>query len=571
MRILLACCIALVLFVLFLSATSLAASSDALPFPATDWQVGKQPLAPGVAPTANITGPVTIDEGTTGTWTAIGSSDDGTIIRYEWDWSYNGVTFTTESDTGTVPTATHKYVDNDQYVAAVRVTDDESLSGIATQTVTVTNVAPTVEPCFDKAANEGDTVSLNPTTFNDPGTDDTHTAQVDWGDGTIEPGSVVEVSGFGLVNGIYLDPATLTDPSAADTHTAAVHWGEVTVDKLLTAPTDGIAVYGELITFTGRITNSGTVTVATTPVSDTYDASCMSFQWAQEARDENSDTIPTVVHTTTLTIVPALNVISGWVFNDLNGNGLWDEEESAMPDVEVGLNTGATVLSSPPGWYAFKRLPAGSYVVTVTPPSAYIVTTASAITVTVGPHQTSFDNNFGLREAPFTPTPTPTATPSPTWTPTSTRTATPTATNTPTPTPTASPSPTWTPTTIVGTGLVRGNVWEDRDQDSARDPGDPGLASVTAVLRTTTQRGSSTRQPQGYWMAITDSQGRYVFTGVPLGDYVLMVKPPKGYIGTTPTTLVVHVTQANVPVEAHFGLSTRQRPIYLPLLLNHTT
>src|SRR3989442_3926852 len=44
--------------------------------------------------------------------------------------------------------------------------------------------SPTVNAGVDQSASEGSTVSLAPATFNDKGTLDTHTATINWGDGT---------------------------------------------------------------------------------------------------------------------------------------------------------------------------------------------------------------------------------------------------------------------------------------------------------------------------------------------------------------------------------------------------
>ena len=58
-----------------------------------------------------------------------------------------------------------------------------------TFTVTVTNVDPVLTIRGDETITEGDTVNLSDlggTTFSDVGTADTHTATVDWGDGTVD-------------------------------------------------------------------------------------------------------------------------------------------------------------------------------------------------------------------------------------------------------------------------------------------------------------------------------------------------------------------------------------------------
>jgi len=173
----------------------------------------------------------------------------------------------------------HVYVDDADYSAHVTVTDDEGDSGFADFAATVDNLAPVVEAGADQTVDEGDTVSLDPATFTDAGVADTHTAEIDWGDGSpVEAGTLTQGAGSGSVdgshvyadNGVYtvtvtvtdddagvgsdtftvtvnnvnpsveagadqsiveggsisLDPATFTDPGTADIHTATIDWGD---------------------------------------------------------------------------------------------------------------------------------------------------------------------------------------------------------------------------------------------------------------------------------------------------------------------------------------------------------
>ena len=83
------------------------------------------------------------------------------------------------------------------YTVTVTVIDDDGGIGEDMFVVTVLNAAPTVEAGADQVVDEGITMNLNPATFNDLGTLDTHTAVIDWGDGAAtEPGAVTE-SPFG--------------------------------------------------------------------------------------------------------------------------------------------------------------------------------------------------------------------------------------------------------------------------------------------------------------------------------------------------------------------------------------
>ena len=79
-----------------------------------------------------------------GQWTpafdATGSSDDGGISSYEWDWNYNGETFVASGDTGSTPS--HIWSAPGIYTVALRVTDNALQSSIDTLTVTITQGNP---------------------------------------------------------------------------------------------------------------------------------------------------------------------------------------------------------------------------------------------------------------------------------------------------------------------------------------------------------------------------------------------------------------------------------------------
>jgi alpha-tubulin suppressor-like RCC1 family protein len=121
----------------------------------------------------------------------------------------------------------HVYPDNGVYTVTVAVNDAEGATGTTSFTVTVNNIAPSlnnfiVEPTL--AALGANTVSAN-VEFTDAGVLDTHTASIDWGDGAVTAASVVETNGSGnasgnhtyLSTGVYTVTISVTDKDGATT------------------------------------------------------------------------------------------------------------------------------------------------------------------------------------------------------------------------------------------------------------------------------------------------------------------------------------------------------------------
>lgn len=144
----------------------------------------------------------------------------------------------------------HVYADDDIYAVTVTITDDDGGIGADTLTVTILNVAPTIHAEPDVTADEGSLVSVL-AAFNDRGTLDTHTATIDWGDGTVTTGAVTEtpfgppgstagadgaVAGSHVYadNGVYTVTVTVTDDdggTGTDTFTVTVDNVAPTLDS----------------------------------------------------------------------------------------------------------------------------------------------------------------------------------------------------------------------------------------------------------------------------------------------------------------------------------------------------
>jgi PKD repeat protein len=153
---------------------------------------------------------------------------------------------------GTVA-ASHVYADDGNYTVTVTLVDSYGDFTSDTFTVTVLNVAPTVDAGPDltdlNAAGEGSVVSLAPSTFNDLGTLDSHMATIDWGDGTaLEVGVVTEfpfgppgsTAGMdGEVDGshVYADDGTYTVTVTVTDDDAGVGSDSFSVTVVNVAPT----------------------------------------------------------------------------------------------------------------------------------------------------------------------------------------------------------------------------------------------------------------------------------------------------------------------------------------------
>lgn len=172
------------------------------------------------------------------------------------------------------PTLTHEPVAGSPAIdggddAAAPATDQRgearpqgSAADIGSVEVLPANTPPTVTAGSDQTVDEGDLVNLDPATFTDPDLADTHTATIDWDDGSVEPGIVDQVAHtiagshvFGD-DGDYHVVVTVTDSQAAaddDTFTVTVDNVAPTVD----AGPDQAADPGEQVDFSGGFTDPG--------------------------------------------------------------------------------------------------------------------------------------------------------------------------------------------------------------------------------------------------------------------------------------------------------------------------
>ena len=163
---------------------------------------------PNEPPTADANGPYTGNEGSPITFNASGSHDpEADTLQYRWDFDNDG---TWDTAWMSSPTVTHTYCDNVTGSVKVEVRDGLGFTDTDTASVTINNVAPSVDAGADQTVDEGDTVSFSGS-FTDPGTCDTHTFSWDFGDGSsVLFGTLTPTHAYGD-NGMYTVTLTVTD------------------------------------------------------------------------------------------------------------------------------------------------------------------------------------------------------------------------------------------------------------------------------------------------------------------------------------------------------------------------
>jgi hypothetical protein len=155
-------------------------------------------LNPEVPPTAEANGPYEVLEGSIVQLTGTGEDLDGDPITFAWDFD-GDMTYETLGDVVDYPLG----IDGpDTLSAELQVCDDLNCDEDFA-TITVINVAPTVEAGNDQEVVIHDTVNLDPAQFSDPGFDcavcgtveDFFGSIVNWGEGSDELLTIAETPG----------------------------------------------------------------------------------------------------------------------------------------------------------------------------------------------------------------------------------------------------------------------------------------------------------------------------------------------------------------------------------------
>ncbi|MEZ4681352.1 MAG: PKD domain-containing protein [Caldilineaceae bacterium] len=408
-----------------------------------------------VAPIVEIvSSSTTLDEGSAFTLTVDAAVDPGTdtVTRYAVDWgdgSSNSYT------TNGIFAHTYPSGDDTHTIAVTLTDEDGTYTALATTTITVNNVVPTVDVGDDQSITTTDTITLY-AEIDDPGSD-VAAAMIDWGDGITGTAtfSSREASGDHLysASGIYSVTMHVIDDNGANAADTMV----MTVNLLSPTPTPTpTSTATPTATSTPTVTPTPTVTLTPTPTpTPTPDATATPTNIAISTATALPTNTPTA---TTAVVSTATGTPTATATTTAVRTATGTATATATATIVATLvNTPTATATDTPGETA-----------TATPT---VVMTAT-VTATGTPAAT------GTSTALATPTATGTSTTMPA---TSTTTVTPTMTPAVTTTVTASPPSTVIPSATSTTTIATSTA--------------TSTPSTTAVAATSTATLSSTVTP----------------------------------------------------------------------------
>ena len=274
----------------------------------------------GPAVVADAGGPYVGDEGYPVIFYAGGSTDPGGApLQYRWDYNCNGSWDISWSNNAIGGTA---WADDGNFSVTVEVSNGV-LSGRDTVNVIVRNVVPTVQIVAETQTPGDSHVIFDGSNFTDPGIEDTHTIEWDFGDGESTKGTLAPTHAYDKT-GEYTVTLTVTDDDGG----AGTDMLTVTVDKVSAIPVavdDDYSIYEDTIlevVAPGVLTNDADVEPTAILVDDVSNGTLTlnsdgSFIYTPDADFNGSDTFTykavagaseSDVATVTITVSP----VSDW-------------------------------------------------------------------------------------------------------------------------------------------------------------------------------------------------------------------------------------------------------------------
>lgn len=497
-------------------------------------------VPPTITPNAN--GPYTVGEG--GVVQLLGSASiaGGVITGYEWDFNYDGITFTTDS---TLQNPIFSAGDVDAPAAGInRTVALRVRSGTfpptapVTATVTINNVAPTAILVNNGPVGAGSTnATVTFTQQNDPAAPDRNAGfkyAYDFNnDGTFDivdstvatagvPANVIAASGNYTITGRITDKdggsrnvttILVVNPPPPPGSFSGLVFDDLDRDGLQDAgeaglpdrtvfidtDNDGNLDAGEASAMTSSVGayEFASVVPGTYRVRQVVPAGLTQTLPANNAAREvvvvSGQQVMNVNFATA--IAPAGATLRGVVFLDTDRDGVRDAGETGVAGRSIYLdnnNNGVRDAAEPQtttgatGAYEFTGLTAGTYKIRQILPAGFIQTTPGnnfGNNATVSGTQVAEGLNFGTAE------------------------------------------------NIAPTGAtLRGVVFLDTDRDGVRDAGEAGVSGRTVYLDANNngiRDGSETQ-------TTTNGDGVYQFTGLVAGTYKIRQILPTGFVQTTP-------------------------------------
>ena len=228
-----------------------------------------------VPPVADADGPYATSEGTDVTLSGSATDvENDTPFTFEWDLDNDGQF---DDATGQTPSFTDVGQDG-VFPVCLRVTDAIGDSGQSCSTVTVSNVAPTIDTLGNSGPVDENSIVTVSGTASDPGWLDVLSATVDWGDGTavapltgvgeqVRPDATLQFSGNHIYgdNGVFQVEVCVQDDDAEDCSTTAAVVDNVAptavIDESSAVTINGVATIvahaGDPVDFEGRSTDPG--------------------------------------------------------------------------------------------------------------------------------------------------------------------------------------------------------------------------------------------------------------------------------------------------------------------------
>lgn len=191
-------------------------------------------------PVADPGGPYSVAEGASVVIDGGDSTDDGSIVGYEWDLNYRGSRGFRRSLTGEA--FTFEALDGaSTRTIALRVTDNDGNTHMTTTTIATTNVAPVMALSGAATADEGQPYSLN-WSVADAGADTVSGYSIDWGDDVVTsaPADASGATHIYAEDGEYTITVSVTDEDG--TYTATKDVTVVNVAPVIEAELDSDSV-----------------------------------------------------------------------------------------------------------------------------------------------------------------------------------------------------------------------------------------------------------------------------------------------------------------------------------------